>query len=129
MGPGTSFHRVLWDLDLFEKNGQVRRMVLCSGKVYYDLLETKTERRADAVELIRVEQLYPFPGKALKEALARHPKAEVVCARRSRRTWAPGPTWRRAWRPCSRRLGGASPSAPCWAAGGGLTGDGPSAPP
>jgi 2-oxoglutarate dehydrogenase E1 component len=78
MGPGTSFHRVLWDLDSFEKNGQVRRMVLCSGKVYYDLLETKAERKADAVELIRVEQLYPFPGKALKEALARHPKAEVV---------------------------------------------------
>jgi 2-oxoglutarate dehydrogenase E1 component len=78
MGPGTSFHRVLWDLNTLATNGKVRRMVLCSGKVYYDLLETKTERRVDAVELIRVEQLYPFPGKALKEALERHPKAEVV---------------------------------------------------
>jgi 2-oxoglutarate dehydrogenase E1 component len=69
MGPETSFHRVMWDMDSLAKNGQVRRMVLCSGKVYYDLLETKTERKADAVELIRVEQLYPFPAKALKEAL------------------------------------------------------------
>ena len=78
MGPGTSFHRVLWDLDSLAKNGKVRRMVLCSGKVYYDLLEAKSERKSDEVELIRVEQLYPFPAKALSEALGRHRDAEVI---------------------------------------------------
>jgi 2-oxoglutarate dehydrogenase E1 component len=78
MGPGTSFHRALWDMDSLAKNGKVRRMVLCSGKVYYDLLEAKSERKSDEVELIRVEQLYPFPAKALTEALGRHREAEVV---------------------------------------------------
>ncbi len=78
MGPGTSFHRVMWDLEGLARDGQVRRMVLCSGKVYYDLLATKSERKAGAVELIRIEQLYPFPAKALKEALGRHRDAEVV---------------------------------------------------
>jgi 2-oxoglutarate dehydrogenase E1 component len=78
MGPGTSFHRALWDMDSLAKNGRVRRVVLCSGKVYYDLLEAKSERKSDEVELIRVEQLYPFPAKALTEALGRHREAEVV---------------------------------------------------
>ncbi len=78
MGPGTSFHRVMWDQDSFERNGGARRIVLCAGKVYYDLLETKRERGADAVELVRVEQLYPFPQKALTEALSRHLGAEIV---------------------------------------------------
>jgi 2-oxoglutarate dehydrogenase E1 component len=53
-------------------------MVLCSGKVYYDLLETKTERRADAVELVRVEQLYPFPRPELVEELKRFAKVGDV---------------------------------------------------
>ncbi len=78
MGPGTSFHRVLWDLDRNPGDRPVKRVVLCSGKVYYDLFETKAERPADAVELVRVEQLYPFPAKALREALGRHPDAEVI---------------------------------------------------
>ena len=78
MGPGTTFHRVLWDLNPKARNGEVRRVVLCSGKVYYDLLETKRERSLDKVELVRVEQLYPFPAKALKEIMASHSEAEVI---------------------------------------------------
>ena len=78
MGPGTTFHRVLWDLDSPARNGEIRRVVLCSGKVHYELLETKRERRADTVDLVRVEQLYPFPAKALREALGRHCGAEVI---------------------------------------------------
>jgi 2-oxoglutarate dehydrogenase E1 component len=78
MGPGTTFHRVLWDQDAKARDGEIRRVVLCSGKVYYDLLETKLERPAAAVDLVRVEQLYPFPAKALKEALGRHPEAAVI---------------------------------------------------
>ena len=78
MGPGTTFHRVLWDLNPKARNGEVRRVVLCSGKVYYDLLETKRERSLDKVELVRVEQLYPFPAKALKEILGSHSEAEVI---------------------------------------------------
>jgi 2-oxoglutarate dehydrogenase E1 component len=77
-GPGTSFHRVLWDdrPNLDEK--QVKRVVLCSGKVYYDLLAAAEERDQKDVYLMRVEQLYPFPAKALAAELARFPGAEIV---------------------------------------------------
>ncbi len=53
-------------------------MVLCSGKVYYDLLAERTERGVDDVALVRVEQLYPFPVISLGAELARFPDAEVV---------------------------------------------------
>jgi 2-oxoglutarate dehydrogenase E1 component len=77
-GPGTSFHRVLWDdrANLDEK--QIKRVVLCSGKVYYDLLAAAEERDQKDVYIMRVEQLYPFPVKALAAELARFPGAEIV---------------------------------------------------
>ncbi|WP_203291182.1 2-oxoglutarate dehydrogenase E1 component [Maricaulis parjimensis] len=93
MGPGSSFHRLLWDdADAkFRPEGEIqqtsislqpdekiRRVVLCTGKVYYDLLETREERGIDDVYLMRVEQLYPFPYKAMMAELARFPNAEIV---------------------------------------------------
>ncbi|WP_305804918.1 2-oxoglutarate dehydrogenase E1 component [Stenotrophomonas sp. YIM B06876] len=57
---------------------KVKRVVLCSGKVYYDLLEDQTKRGQDDVALVRVEQLYPFPREALVAELARFPKAADV---------------------------------------------------
>ena len=59
-------------------DGDIRRVVLCTGKVYYDLLEEREKRGTDDVYLMRVEQLYPFPYKALIAELARFPNAEVV---------------------------------------------------
>jgi 2-oxoglutarate dehydrogenase E1 component len=54
-------------------------VVLCSGKVYYDLVEAREKWRHDDVALVRLEQLYPFPASALQEALARYsPEAEIV---------------------------------------------------
>jgi 2-oxoglutarate dehydrogenase E1 component len=52
--------------------------VLCSGKVYYDLLEEREARGIDDVYLMRVEQLYPFPAKTLLKELSRFPRADVV---------------------------------------------------
>jgi 2-oxoglutarate dehydrogenase E1 component len=78
MGPGTTFHRLLWDDNLKLDDKKIRRVVLCSGKVYYDLFEEREKRGLDDVYLMRVEQLYPFPAKALTEELKRFPKAEVV---------------------------------------------------
>ena len=52
--------------------------MLCSGKVYYDLLEEREKRGIDDVYLMRVEQLYPFPLKSLAQELARFKGAEVV---------------------------------------------------
>src|SRR5207248_3381364 len=56
--------------------GQVRRVLLCSGKVYYDLLERRAEEEAGQVALVRVEQFYPFPVDRLRKALGRYRKAK-----------------------------------------------------
>ena len=85
-GPGSSFHRLLWDHAethkgekiKLAKDDRIRRVVLCSGKVYYDLYEEREKRGVDDVYLLRVEQLYPFPLKALVKELLRFKKAEVV---------------------------------------------------
>ena len=77
MGEGTTFHRVLWD-DAPPADEAVRRVVLCSGKVYFELWRAREEERVDDAYLMRVEQLYPFPYKALTKELARFPGAEVV---------------------------------------------------
>ncbi len=86
MTNGTSFHRVLWDdaqllpgekIKLVE-DAKIRRVVLCSGKVYYDLYEEREKRGVDDIYLLRVEQLYPFPTKALVTELSRFKQAEVV---------------------------------------------------
>ena len=83
---GTSFHRILWDdaqalkgeKIKLAKDAKIRRVVLCSGKVYYDLYEDREKRGIDDVYLLRVEQLYPFPVKALAQELSRFKNADVV---------------------------------------------------
>jgi 2-oxoglutarate dehydrogenase E1 component len=86
LGPNTSFHRVLWDdaqllpdekIKLVADN-KIRRVVLCSGKVYYDLYEEREKRGIDDIYILRVEQLYPFPTKALMTELNRFKQAEIV---------------------------------------------------
>ena len=82
MAEGSAFRRVLWD-DLQGGPGlvaddKVRRVVLCTGKVYYDLLEEREKRGIDDVYLLRVEQLYPFPVKAIAQELGRFRNADVV---------------------------------------------------
>jgi 2-oxoglutarate dehydrogenase E1 component len=86
MGPGTTFHRVLWDdaqshpggKIRLAADGEIRRVVLCSGKVYYDLYEAREAAGISDIYLMRIEQLYPFPAKALVTELSRFPEAEVV---------------------------------------------------
>ncbi len=86
MGTNTSFHRLLWDdaqLLPDEKiklvgDAEIRRVVLCSGKVYYDLYEEREKRGLDDIYLLRIEQLYPFPTKALMMELSRFKQAEIV---------------------------------------------------
>ncbi|MCC0076266.1 MAG: 2-oxoglutarate dehydrogenase E1 component [Rhodobacter sp.] len=82
---GSTFHRVLWDdaergnsqLTL-KADDQIRRVVLCSGKVYYDLLAERDARGLDDVYLMRLEQLYPVPTKTLTTELSRFRNAEFV---------------------------------------------------
>ena len=86
MANGTSFHRVLWDgaqlsADAAIKlvpDDRIRRVVLCAGKVYYDLYEEREKRGIDDVYLLRLEQIYPFPSKALVAELSRFKNAEMV---------------------------------------------------
>src|SRR5207253_5934350 len=59
-------------------NDQVRRVVLCSGKIYFDLVKARAEKSDDRVALVRVEQLYPFPFNALGKVLQRYRQAEIV---------------------------------------------------
>ena len=84
-GPDSSFHRLLWDdaelgsshLKL-QPDDKIRRVIVCSGKVYYDLLEARDAQKRDDVYLLRVEQLYPFPARALIQQLGRFKFAEIV---------------------------------------------------
>lgn len=77
---GTNFHRVLWDTDrdVLAKPKDIKRVVLCTGKVYYDLLQERRDRKIDNVMLLRVEQLYPFPHKAILDELKLYPNADIV---------------------------------------------------
>ncbi len=81
---GSSFHRVLWDdaqkgnSDLTLKpDDQIKRLILCSGKVYYDLLEERDARGLDDVYILRIEQYYPFPAISMVKELERFKNAEI----------------------------------------------------
>jgi len=82
---GSTFHRVLWDDAQYgnstlklKADDQIKRVVLCSGKVYYDLLAERDARGLDDVYLMRIEQLYPLPSMSLRAELGRFKQAEMV---------------------------------------------------
>ncbi|WP_299888864.1 2-oxoglutarate dehydrogenase E1 component [uncultured Ruegeria sp.] len=82
---GSSFHRVLWDDaqhgnsdTKLVKDNKIKRVVMCSGKVYYDLLEERDSRGIDDVYLMRIEQYYPFPAHSLINELERFKGAEII---------------------------------------------------
>jgi 2-oxoglutarate dehydrogenase E1 component len=86
-GPGTNFHRVLYDdadigkassLKKLQADSKISRLVLCSGKVYFDLLDARDAANADDTYLLRVEQLYPYPGDAIEEVVARFKNLKSV---------------------------------------------------
>jgi 2-oxoglutarate dehydrogenase E1 component len=86
MGAQSTFHRLLWDDAQYlkgekiklVKDDRIRRVILCTGKVYYDLYEEREKRGIDDVYILRVEQLYPVPLKALVSELSRFRNADVV---------------------------------------------------
>ena len=90
LGPDTVFRRVLWDdadplrgyvaadAVKLKPDNEIRRIVMCTGKVYYDLYETREARKINDVYLLRIEQLYPFPARSIMRQLGRFPAADVV---------------------------------------------------
>jgi 2-oxoglutarate dehydrogenase E1 component len=83
---GSAFHRVLHDDAEHGRNtsirlvpdDKIRRVILCSGKVYFDLLDEREKRGVDDVYLMRLEQFYPWPVKSLTTELARFRNADLV---------------------------------------------------
>ncbi|MDA7427253.1 2-oxoglutarate dehydrogenase E1 component [Primorskyibacter aestuariivivens] len=82
---GSSFHRVLWDDaekghsdTKLVADDKIKRVVMCSGKVYYDLLEERDARGIDDVYILRFEQFYPFPAISAVKELERFKNAEMV---------------------------------------------------
>ncbi len=80
MGKGTRFSRVIPEIDTLVDDKKVSRVIFTSGKVYYDLLEARRERKIDDVAIVRVEQYYPFPAADIEAQIKRYPNAEVVWA-------------------------------------------------
>jgi len=78
MGPDTTFHRVMHDMKPLCTDDKVQKVILCSGKIYYELFQERARLKLQNVFLLRLEQLYPFPRSALLEQLSRFPQAEVV---------------------------------------------------
>jgi len=97
-GPGSRFRRVLPESFDLRPDESIRRVILCSGKVYYDLLQERTERKLDDVAIIRIEQLYPWPKETVLKQLGRYPDAEVVWCQEE-------PANMGAWTFVDRRLG------------------------
>ena len=82
----STFHRILED-DAYSKNAKliklkqdskIKKVVMCSGKIYYDLIEERENAKNDCVVFIRIEQLYPFPAKTLANLLKRYQKAKFI---------------------------------------------------
>ena len=82
---GSSFHRVLWDdaerglsKTKLLTDKKIKRVVMCSGKVYYDLLEERDRRGISDIYILRFEQFYPFPAISAVKELERFKNAEMV---------------------------------------------------
>jgi len=75
---GSTFKRVIPEIDALKDDAEVKRIVLCSGKVYYDLLQKRREAGIDDVAIVRIEQIYPWPKQNIMDQIRRYPNAEVV---------------------------------------------------
>ena len=111
-GPGTRFQRLLPEADTLVPDDKVRRIVFCTGKVYYDLLQERRTRGIDDVAIARVEQLYPWPRLRVVEQCNRY--------RQRRSDLVPGGAgehgrldvrlcrdWPTSWKSCSARAAAA----------------------
>ncbi|MEZ5032818.1 MAG: 2-oxoglutarate dehydrogenase E1 component [Saprospiraceae bacterium] len=79
MGPGTRFQETFDDPEFAaKKTAKVRRVIFCSGKVYYDLLQEKIDQQHKDVAICRIEQLYPYPAEQIQSLVSKYKGAEVV---------------------------------------------------
>ncbi len=88
-GPGSSFHRVMYCDDLPCEPKDAKQVVLCSGKVYYDLQAERERLGANQVHILRLEQLYPFPADALAAEFEKYKHCELVWCQEEPRNMGP----------------------------------------
>ncbi len=101
MAAGSKFLRVIGETSPeISDDRKVRRVLICTGKVYYDLLAEREARGIRDVAIVRVEELYPFPQKQLADQLRRYPKADVAWVQEEPRNMG-------AWTYIDRRIEGA----------------------
>jgi 2-oxoglutarate dehydrogenase E1 component len=74
----NNFRTVVSETEKLVADDKVKRVVLCTGKVYYDLLQARSDKKINDISLIRVEQLYPFPAEELKAELKKYENAEII---------------------------------------------------
>ena len=78
MTGNSRFRTVIGEIDPIAPPAEVKRVIICSGKVYYDLLQERRDQGIKDVAILRLEQIYPFPEKTLAFALKPFSKAQVV---------------------------------------------------
>ncbi len=77
-GPGTTFKRIIPEVNKLAADSKIRKVVICSGKVYYDIAEKRAAEKINDVAIIRLEQFYPFPAIELKAEFSRYKNAEFT---------------------------------------------------
>ena len=77
-GKGTRFHRIFPDTSISSNTSKIKRVVLCSGKIYYDLNDERQKQQKTDIALIRLEQIAPFPYSSLTDELSKYQDAEVI---------------------------------------------------
>ena len=94
----NSFHRILEDhaylknnnLIELKKDKKIKKVIICSGKIYFDLLEVREKYKNSEIVFIRIEQLYPFPAKTLAKLLKRYSNAKIFGSRINHKIWVLG---------------------------------------
>ncbi|RDD62208.1 2-oxoglutarate dehydrogenase E1 component [Ferruginivarius sediminum] len=88
-GEDSSFHRVLYEDNPPSKPAEARQVVMCSGKVYYDLIEEREKRGITDIHILRMEQLYPFPADAVAAELEPYKHCDIVWCQEEPRNMGP----------------------------------------
>ena len=94
----NSFHRILEDhaylknnnLIELKKDKKIKKVIICSGKIYFDLLEAREKYKNSEIVFIRIEQLYPFPAKTLAKLLKRYSNAKIFGVKKNHKIWVLG---------------------------------------
>jgi 2-oxoglutarate dehydrogenase E1 component len=74
----TKFEEIFPETEKLAADDKIKKVVLCSGKIYYELLTARNEAKINDIALIRLEQLYPFPKDSLQKELKRYKNAQVI---------------------------------------------------